>query len=85
MGSVLQFLPMPWIGRLSDKYGRKLFWYFDTPLMILGLFFFIIANNLFIVIVGVLSYSFGFGIGYSIYQVLVLENSKDTKRGQLWE
>ncbi len=81
MGSVLQFLPMPWIGRLSDKYGRKLFWYFDSPLMILGLFFFIIANNLFIVIAGVLSYSFGFGIGYSIYQVLVLENSKDTKKG----
>jgi len=81
LGSVLQFLPMPWIGRLSDKYGRKLFWYFDTPLMILGLFFFIIANNLFIVVVGVLSYSFGFGIGYSIYQVLVLENSKDTNKG----
>lgn len=81
LGSIIQFLPMPWIGRLSDKYGRKLFWYVDTPLMILGLFFFIIADNFFILIAGVLSFSFGLGIGYSIYQVFVMENSTDSKKG----
>ncbi len=48
LGSIIQFLMMPWIGRLSDKYGRKLFWYFDSPLMILGLIFFMFADNLFI-------------------------------------
>ena len=30
LGNIIQFLPMPWLGRLSDRYGRKLIWYFDT-------------------------------------------------------
>ena len=81
MGSIIQFLMMPWIGRLSDKYGRKLFWYFDSPLMILGLIFFIFADNLFILITGVLCFYFGLGIGYSIYQVLVMESSTESKKG----
>ena len=81
LGSIIQFVIMPWIGKLSDRYGRKLFWYFDTPLMILGLFFFIFADNLFNVITGALIFNFGLGIGYSIYQVLVMENSIETKKG----
>ena len=81
LGNVIQILPRPWIGRLSDRYGRKLIWYFDAPLVILGLFFFIIANNLFILIAGVLSLSFGWAIGFSVYQVFVSENSKETKKG----
>jgi MFS family permease len=81
LGSLIQFLMMPWIGRLSDKYGRKLFWYFDSPLMILGLIFFIFADNLFFIITGVLCFYFGLGIGYSIYQVLIMESSKETKKG----
>ena len=81
LGSIIQFLMMPWIGRLSDKYGRKLFWYFDSPLMILGLIFFIFADNLFILITGVLCFYFGLGIGYSIYQVLVMESSTESKKG----
>jgi len=81
LGSIIQFLIMPWIGKLSDKWGRKLFWYFDTPLMILGLLFFIFADNLFIVIAGALIFYFGLGIGYSIYQVFVMENSAETKKG----
>jgi len=72
---------MPWIGRLSDKYGRKLFWYFDSPLMILGLIFFIFADNLFILTTGVLCFYFGLGIGYSIFQVLVMESSTESKKG----
>ena len=81
LGSVIQFLMMPWIGRLSDKYGRKLFWYFDSPLMILGLIFFIFADNLVILITGALCFYFGLGIGYSIYQVLVMESSTESKKG----
>lgn len=81
LGNVIQILPRPWIGRLSDRYGRKLIWYFDAPLVILGLFFFIIANNLFILIAGVLSLSFGWAISFSVYQVFVSENSKETKKG----
>lgn len=81
LGSIIQFAIMPWIGRLSDRYGRKLFWYFDSPLMILGLFFFLFADNLFNVIAGALIFNFGLGIGYSIYQVFVMENSVETKKG----
>lgn len=81
LGNVIQILPRPWIGRLSDRYGRKLIWYFDAPFVILGLFFFIIANNLFILIAGVLSLSFGWAISFSVYQVFVSENSKETKKG----
>jgi DHA1 family multidrug resistance protein-like MFS transporter len=81
LGSIIQFLIMPWIGRLSDRYGRKLFWYFDSPIMILGLIFFIFADNLFFIITGVLFFYFGLGIGYSIYQVLVMESSAESKKG----
>ena len=34
IGSIVQFLPMPWLGRLSDRYGRKRIWYFDTPFLV---------------------------------------------------
>ncbi|MHA2037556.1 MAG: MFS transporter [Promethearchaeota archaeon] len=81
LGSIIQFLLMPWIGRLSDRYGRKLFWYFDSPLMILGLIFFIFAESLFFIITGVLCFYFGLGIGYSIYQVLVMESSTESRKG----
>ncbi|MHA1931915.1 MAG: MFS transporter [Promethearchaeota archaeon] len=81
LGSIIQFLMMPLIGRLSDKYGRRLFWFFDSPLMILGLIFFIFANNLVILIIGVLCFYFGLGIGYSIFQVLVMESSTESKKG----
>ena len=81
VGSIIQFLPMPFLGKLSDKYGRKLMWYFDTPFMILGLFFFIIANNLFILIAGVLCFYFGLAIALSVYLVFVSENSTETKKG----
>jgi MFS family permease len=81
VGSIIQFLPMPWLGRLSDRYGRKLLWYFDTPLMILGLFFLIIANNLIILIAGVLCFYFGLAIALSVYLVFVSENSNEAKKG----
>jgi MFS family permease len=81
LGSIIQFLIMPWIGRLSDRYGRKLFWYFDSPLMILGLIFFIFADSLFFITTGVLFFHFGLGIGYSIFQVLVMESSTEAKKG----
>ncbi|MFW9940343.1 MAG: MFS transporter [Candidatus Thorarchaeota archaeon] len=81
VGSLVQFLPMPWLGKLSDRYGRKLIWYFDTPFMVLGLFLFIIADNLFLLIAGVVSLNFGWAVSFSVYQVFVSENSKETKKG----
>ncbi|MHA2393176.1 MAG: MFS transporter [Promethearchaeota archaeon] len=81
LGSVIQFLPAPWIGRLSDRYGRKLIWYFDTPFMILGLLMFILARNLIIITTGILSFNFGLVIAISTYQVFISENSKEGKKG----
>ncbi len=81
VGNIIQFLPMPWLGRLSDRYGRKLMWYFDTPFMILGLFFLIVANNLIILIAGVLCFYFGLAIALSVYLVFISENSTEIKKG----
>jgi MFS family permease len=80
-GNIIQFLPMPWLGKLSDRYGRRFMWFFDTPFMILGLFFLIIANNLFILITGVLFFYFGLAIALSVYLVFVSENSIENKKG----
>ena len=81
VGSMVQFLPMPWIGRLSDRYGRKNVWYFDVPFMVIGLILFIVADNLFILIAGVMSLNFGWAVTFAVYQVFVSENSKETKKG----
>lgn len=81
VGSIVQFLPMPWLGRIADRYGRKNVWYFDTPFIVLGLFLFIVADNLFILIAGVMSLNFGWAITFSVYQVFVSENSNETRKG----
>ncbi|MHA2007384.1 MAG: MFS transporter [Promethearchaeota archaeon] len=81
IGNIIQFLPMPWLGRLSDRYGRRFMWFFDTPLMILGLFLLIVANNLIVLITGVLCFHFGLAIALSVYLVFVSENSSEKKKG----
>ncbi|MFX1525790.1 MAG: MFS transporter [Promethearchaeota archaeon] len=80
-GNIVQFLPMPWLGRLSDRYGRRFMWFFDTPFMIVGLIFLIIANNLYILITGALCFHFGIAIALSVYLVFVSENSTENKKG----
>ena len=37
IGGIVQFLPMPLIGKLSDKYGRKRMMLGSIPFYILGL------------------------------------------------
>ncbi len=32
ISSIMQFLPMPFIGKLSDKYGLKKIWLFGPPI-----------------------------------------------------
>jgi MFS family permease len=81
VGSMVQFLPMPWIGRLADRYGRKNVWYFDTPFMVIGLILFLVADNVFILIAGVMSLNFGWSVTFAVYQVFVSENSKETRKG----
>jgi MFS family permease len=81
IGSVLQFLPIPWVGKLSDRFGRKAIWLFYIPLFFLGLSLFIFSNNLIFLILGVISYSFGSLIANNIFLIFISENSVKTKKG----
>ncbi|MBA7605756.1 hypothetical protein ES703_12891 [subsurface metagenome] len=81
IGTVMQFLPMPIIGKFSDKFNRKYLLISSIPLYILGLFLLILAspNNLNYVILGILLYFLGFIINNLNTQFLVAENSNKSK------
>lgn len=81
IGSVIQFLPMPIVGKLSDKYNRKYILISSIPLYIIGLLLLIIAspNSLYYVILGIILYFLGFIINNLNTQFLVSENTNESK------
>ncbi len=81
IGSVIQFLPMPIVGKISDKYNRKYILISSIPLYIMGLLFLILANSysLYYVILGIILYFLGFIINNLNTQFLVSENSNESK------
>lgn len=81
IGTVMQFLPMPIVGKFSDKFNRKYLLISSIPLYILGLFLLILAspNSLNYVILGILLYFLGFIINNLNTQFLVAENSNKSK------
>ena len=81
IGSILQFLPMPWIGKYSDLLGRKVIWYIGSPFLILGISIFIFIDNIVFLIFGIISYSLGILILNFIFIIFVSENSTETKKG----
>ena len=44
LGAFIQFIPMPLVGKLSDKIGRKKLMLFSVPFYIFGLIFLIFSN-----------------------------------------
>ncbi|MFX1501400.1 MAG: MFS transporter [Promethearchaeota archaeon] len=81
IGSIIQFLPMPIMGKFSDKFNRKYFLISSIPLYIIGLLLLIIASpsSLYYVILGIILYFLGFIINNLNTQFLVSENSNESK------
>ena len=81
LGGIIIFLPMPWVGKLSDRYNRKKIWLFDVPLAILGLIFLIFAKNLMFLVAGIVFYFMSEVIGEISHQIYVSESSDKSKKG----
>jgi len=84
ISGIMQFLPMPFIGKLSDKYGLKKVWLFGSPIYVFGLMILIVTNNIPILIVGVLTYMLGAMVNNLNFQIFVSENSGETKKGIMY-
>jgi len=81
IGAVLQFLPMPLIGKLSDRFGRKKILLMGIPIYILGLSFLIISSpvNLHFLILGIIFFYLGFSINNLNSLIFVSENTNKSK------
>jgi len=81
IGSIMQFLPMPLIGRLSDKIGHKNSLIASIPIYILGLISLIYANasTIFLLVFGIIMYFLATTFNSMNAQFLVSINSKRSK------
>ncbi|GAG84635.1 unnamed protein product, partial [marine sediment metagenome] len=84
ISNIMQFLPMPFIGKLSDKYGIKKVWLFGPPIFVFGLIILIFSNSIPILIVGVLIYVLGAMVNSLNFQLFVSENSGGSKKGIMY-
>ena len=84
ISNIMQFLPMPLIGKLSDKYGIKKIWLFGPPIFSFGLMILVISNNIPILILGVIVYVLGAMVNSLNFQIFVSENSGETKKGIMY-
>lgn len=81
IGGIVQFLPMPLIGKLSDKYGRKKMMLASIPFYFLGLscLIFTTSNIEYLLIIGIVLYFFGAVINSLSSLIFVSENSNKSK------
>ena len=84
ISNVMQFLPMPLIGLLSDKYGIKKIWLFGPPIFAIGLMILVFSNSIPILIVGILIYVLGAMVNSLNFQIFVSENSGGSKKGIIY-
>jgi MFS family permease len=84
ISGIMQFLPMPFIGKLSDRYGLKKIWLFGPPIYAFGLMILIVTNNIPILIIGLLTYMLGAMVHSLNFQIFVSENSGETKKGIMY-
>ncbi len=81
IGSIMQFLPMPLVGRLSDKLGHKNTLILSIPVWILGLLslVFVNSNVLYLLVFGIAMYFLGITLNNINAQFLVSLNSGNSK------
>jgi MFS family permease len=81
IGSIMQFMPMPWIGKFSDRFNRKYLLISSIPIYILGLLFLILSTptTLYFIIFGIGFYFLGFIMNNLNAQFLVSENANKSK------
>lgn len=84
ISNIMQFLPMPFIGKLSDKYGIKKIWLLGPPTFAFGLIILVFSSSIPILIFGVIIYVLGMIINSLNFQIFVSENSGDTKKGIMY-
>ncbi|MHA1479522.1 MAG: MFS transporter [Promethearchaeota archaeon] len=84
ISGIMQFLPMTFIGKLSNKYGLKKIWLFGPPIYAFGLMILIVTNNIPILIIGLLTYMLGAMVHSLNFQIFVSENSGETKKGIMY-
>jgi len=81
LGSIMQFLPMPLAGKISDRLGHKNTILTSFPLYIFGLVLIFISdsNSMLYLIFGIIVYYLGFTLNNMNAQFLVAENSESSK------
>ena len=84
ISNIMQFLPMPLIGKLSDKYGIKTIWLFGPPIFAFGLIILVFTSNIPILIMGILIYVLGAMVNSLNFQIFVSENSGGSKKGIMY-
>lgn len=84
ISNIMNFLPMPLIGKLSDKYGIKKIWLFGPLIFALGLMILVVSNSIPMLIMGVIVYILGAAVNGLNFQIFISENSGDTKKGIMY-
>ncbi len=81
VGSIMQFLPMPLVGKLSDRFGHKNTIIASIPLYLIGLVLLILSdsNKILYLFFGIVVYFLGFTLNNMNSQFLVAENSESSK------
>jgi len=84
ISNIMQFLPMPFIGKLSDRYGIKKIWLFGPPIYTIGVIILVFSNSISILILGILIYVLGAMVNSLNFQIFVSENSGESKKGIMY-
>ena len=81
IGSIMQFLPMPLIGKLADRYNRKLLILIGIPIYMLGLSLLVLSSPsaVYFAVLGILIYFLGFIINSLNSQFIISESSNKSK------
>ena len=81
IGSIMQFLPMPIIGKISDRFNRKILITLSMPIYIMGIILLIIANPsaIYCAVLGILLYFLGYTLNNLNSQFIIAESTNKSK------
>jgi len=84
LGGIFMFLPNPWVGKLSDKFNRKKVWLLSIPFFYIGMTFLFFAENLILLIPGIIFFYLNQVIGSISFNMHISTNSIKSKKGLLF-